>query len=91
MNTFTDAIPASAPDGLQQVLDETRQRFVVSFLGQCDAIRLLVDKVAAAGASGPVAALAQVIHRLSGLAGTDRVPDDQRPGIRAGAFRRRSP
>lgn len=74
MNTFTDAIPAAAPDGFQQILDETRQRFVVSFLGQCDAIRLLVDKVADAGASGPVAALAEVTHRLSGLAGTIGFP-----------------
>ena len=66
--------PASSPDALQQVLDETRQRFVATFVAQCDSIRILVDKVAAFGPRGPVAALTQVTHRLSGLAGTIGFP-----------------
>ena len=62
--------PASSPDALQPFLDKTRQRFVATFVARCDAIRTLVDKVAAVGPRGPVAKLRQVTHRLSGLAGT---------------------
>jgi two-component system invasion response regulator UvrY len=61
-------------NALQQALDETRQRFVATFIAQCDSIRILVDKVAASGRRGPVAALTQVTHRLSGLAGTIGFP-----------------
>src|SRR3984893_11619097 len=64
----------NAPDALKQVMDETRQRFVATFLAQCDSLRSLVDKVAALGPRGPVAALTQVTHRLSGLAGTIGFP-----------------
>ena len=55
-------------------MDEARQRFVATFVAQCDSIRILVDKVAALGPKGPVAALTQVTHRLSGLAGTIGFP-----------------
>ena len=61
-------------DALQQVLDETRQRFVATFATQCDSIRILVDEVAAFGPKGPVVALSQVTHRLIGLAGTIGFP-----------------
>jgi DNA-binding response OmpR family regulator/HPt (histidine-containing phosphotransfer) domain-containing protein len=64
----------SSPDALQQVLDETRQRFIAIFAAQCDSIRVLVDTVAAVGVTGPVAELTQVTHRLSGLAGTIGFP-----------------
>ena len=64
----------NAPDALQQVLDETRQRFVATFVAQCDSIGILVDKVAAFGPKGPVTALTQVTHRLSSLAGTIGFP-----------------
>ena len=60
----------SSPDALEQVLEKTRQRFVTTFVVQCDSIRILVDKVAALGPRGPVAKLTQVTHRLRGLAGT---------------------
>jgi DNA-binding response OmpR family regulator len=66
--------PAPFPDALQQVLNETRQRFVATFASQCDSIRILVDEVAAFGPKGPVAALTQVTHRLIGLAGTIGFP-----------------
>ncbi len=74
MTTLDIAFPASPSDALQQILEETRQRFATTFIGQCDSIRILVDKVATLGVTGPVAALAQVIHRLSGLAGTIGFP-----------------
>ncbi len=59
---------------LQQVLDATRQRFVATFVAQCDSLRILVDQVVAIGPTGPIAALTQVTHRLSGLAGTIGFP-----------------
>jgi len=61
-------------DVLQRVLDGTRTRFVATFVAQCDSIGILVDKVAQFGPRGPVAALTQVTHRLSGLAGTIGFP-----------------
>jgi two-component system invasion response regulator UvrY len=67
--------PTSSPDdALQHGLDEMRQRFVATFGAQCDAIRVLVDKVAASGSGEAVAALTQITHRLSGLAGTIGFP-----------------
>ena len=62
------------PDALQLILDGTRQRFVATFVAQCDSIRILVGQVAAFGPTGPVAELTQVTHRLSGLAGTIGFP-----------------
>ena len=61
-------------DPLQQVLDDTRQRFVAAFTEEGDALRILVDRVADLGSDGPVADLARVTHRLSGLAGTIGFP-----------------
>jgi len=51
-----------------------RRRFAADFAARCDSIRTLVDKVAASGSRGPIAALTQVSHRLSGLAGTIGFP-----------------
>jgi two-component system invasion response regulator UvrY len=69
-----NASPASANDTVQQGLDEMRQRFVATFVAQCDSIRSLVDKVEALHPRGPVAALTQITHRLNGLAGTIGFP-----------------
>jgi two-component system invasion response regulator UvrY len=71
---FDDASPASSDDKLQEGLDEMRQRFAATFVAQCDSIRTLVDKMAASDPPGPVAALTQITHRLSGLAGTIGFP-----------------
>ncbi len=73
-NTLESASTASLPDALQQLVDETRQRFVATFGTQCDSIRILVDQVAALGPRGPVAALTHATHRLSGFAGTIGFP-----------------
>ncbi|HVC20751.1 MAG TPA: hypothetical protein VNE16_11780, partial [Vicinamibacterales bacterium] len=70
MNAVGGHSEASFPDALQEILDETRQRFVATFVTQRDSISALVDEVAASGASGPAAALARIAHRLNGLAGT---------------------
>ena len=75
MAAFDGTVPPLLPtQSLQQGLDEMRQRFVATFAAQCDAIRILVDKVAALDPRGPVAALTQITHRLSGLAGTIGFP-----------------
>jgi two-component system cell cycle response regulator len=72
-------------DALQEVLDETRQRFVATFPAQCDSLRILVDAVAAFGPKGPVATLTQATHRLTGLAGTIGFPT---VSVRAGELER---
>src|SRR5687767_15362566 len=59
---------------LQQILTDTRRRFVASFDAQSDSIRLLVEQVASFGPQGPVAALSHLVHRLAGLAGTIGFP-----------------
>ena len=69
-----DPSPSAADTALEQGLDEMRQHFAATFVAQCDAIRLLVDEMAALHPRGPVAALTQVTHRLSGLAGTIGYP-----------------
>ncbi|MBI1874573.1 MAG: response regulator [Acidobacteria bacterium] len=53
---------------------ETRQRFIAGFPARCDSICLLVDTVAALGPRGPVTALRQIVHRMTGLAGTVGFP-----------------
>jgi two-component system invasion response regulator UvrY len=69
-----NASPTLSDETFQQGLDEMRQRFVATFVAQCDSIRILVDKVAESDPPGPVAALTQITHRLSGLAGTIGFP-----------------
>ena len=70
-----DPTSAAPPvDALQQVLDDTRKRFVATFAAQCDAMCLLINKVGVLGAGGPVGELMQVTHRLNGLAGTIGFP-----------------
>lgn len=61
-------------DDPEQAMRETRQRFIAAFQHQCDSIALLVNTVASLGPRGPVAALKQVVHRMSGMAGTIGFP-----------------
>jgi DNA-binding NarL/FixJ family response regulator/HPt (histidine-containing phosphotransfer) domain-containing protein len=89
------ASPASSPDALQQALDEARRRFVDTFDAQCNSIGILADQ-ALSGQAGPVLALTQVVHKLTGLAGTIGFPTISaraseleqlaRGGSRRGAF-----
>ncbi len=60
---------ASVPTSLEQVLHDTRERFVARFPAQCDSIGVLVESISTLGSAGPVVALKDVVHRLSGLAG----------------------
>jgi len=61
-------------EALDRVLDGMRRRFVDSFESQCTSLGALVDQIASLGAAGPVAALRQASHRLTGLAGTIGFP-----------------
>ena len=72
-NARVGASRVSSPT-LQRGLDETRQRFGATFPAQCDSIRRLVDRAVALGRPGPFGALRQIIHRLTGLAGTIGFP-----------------
>ena len=74
MSVLDGGFPTSSANAIRQGLNETRLRFIATFVGQCDSIRLLVDEVAALGPGGPIAALTQVSHRLNGLAGTIGFP-----------------
>ena len=71
---FDDASAPSSEKTFQQGLDEMRQHFVATFVAQCDALRILVDEVAALHPRGPVASAHSLTHRLSGLAGTIGFP-----------------
>ena len=61
-------------DGLQQVLNETRTRFIDTFAARHDSIRVLVERMAATGPAGVVAELTRAAHQLNGLAGTIGFP-----------------
>jgi two-component system OmpR family response regulator len=47
---------------------EARSRFIAGFRKRCAAIDELFDEVAVRGPDGPLVALRQIVHRLSGLA-----------------------
>jgi DNA-binding response OmpR family regulator len=61
-------------DTVEQVIEATRQRFTATFASQCDELRILIDRVAQYGPKGPITALVDTVHRLSGLAGTIGFP-----------------
>jgi DNA-binding response OmpR family regulator/HPt (histidine-containing phosphotransfer) domain-containing protein len=68
--TITDQTPEDDPDHPLAVLREVRDRFVMTFAARCEAVEHLADRVAQDGENGPLSALRQIVHRLSGLAGT---------------------
>jgi len=74
MSVTGDPPPASSSDPLHQILNQTRERFVASFVAQCDAIHRLVDQIASSDAAGPRAELTHITHRMSGFAGTIGFP-----------------
>lgn len=74
MTAIDSESAVSGADDLQQVLDDTRRRFVDGFAAQCDAICALVDDIPTLGPAGPLATLGDVVHRLNGLAGTIGFP-----------------
>jgi len=71
-----DAAPAPVARTVATVVDEdydatvreARSRFIAGFRKRCTAIADLIAEVEARGTSGPLVALKQIVHRLSGLA-----------------------
>ena len=69
------SVPSSPPpDELARVLDETRTRFVATFVTDCDAIAALVEDALVDSASDPPPELTERVHRLVGLPGTIGFP-----------------
>jgi hypothetical protein len=69
------------PDELARVLDETRSRFVATFVKDCDAIAALLEEALVHDASGPPADLTIRVHRLIGLPGTIGFPTISRRAV----------
>ena len=57
----------TAPDEIHEVPDDSRQRFIATFPGECGSILHLVDQVESLGSDRPVAALAEAVQRLGRL------------------------
>jgi CheY-like chemotaxis protein len=57
------------PDNPESAMRDARQRFLAAFPSRSDSIGLMLSAVATVGDRGPLAALRQIIHRTSGLAG----------------------
>jgi two-component system, cell cycle response regulator len=67
--------PPSGPtrpdtDEPEVAMREARQRFIAAFPKRSDSIGLLLGMVATLGSRGPIGPLRQIVHRLTGLAGT---------------------
>lgn len=80
------------PDELACVLDETRTRFIATFVTDCDAIAALLEEALVPAASEPPTDLTFRVHRLIGLPGTIGFPTVSRRAVdlesllRAGAI-----
>ena len=69
------SIPSSPPpDELARVLDETRARFVATFVTDCDAIAALLEEAVVHADGDPPTDLTARVHRLIGLPGTIGFP-----------------
>ena len=74
--------PSSPPaDELARVLDETRARFVATFVTDCDAIAALLEEALVDNASEPPTDLTFRVHRLIGLPGTIGFPTVSRRAV----------
>jgi len=74
--------PSSVPaDELARVLDETRTRFVATFVTDCNAISALLEEALVQPASPPPTDLTFRVHRLIGLPGTIGFPTVSRRAV----------
>jgi CheY-like chemotaxis protein len=69
------------PDELARVLDETRARFVATFVTDCDAIGALLEQALVHTAAVPPTDLNFRVHRLIGLPGTIGFPTVSRRAV----------
>lgn len=81
------AVPAGPPslppraDELTRVLDETRARFVATFVTECDVIAALLEQALVPTGSEPRTDLRFRVHRLVGLPGTIGFPTVSRRAV----------
>ena len=76
------SLPSSPlPDELTRVLDETRARFVATFVTECDAIAALLEEALVHADADPPADLIARVHRLIGLPGTIGFPTISRRAV----------
>ncbi len=76
------SIPASTtPDELALVLDETRARFVATFVTDCDAIAALLEEALVHPDGDSQTELTARVHRLIGLPGTIGFPTISRRAV----------
>src|SRR5215211_5002535 len=73
--------PSLQPGELARVLEETRARFVATFVTDCDAIAALLEEALVPTASGPPTDLTFRVHRLVGLPGTIGFPTISRRAV----------
>lgn len=74
--------PSSVPaEELARVLDETRTRFVATFVTDCNAISALLEEALVQPASPPPTDLTFRVHRLIGLPGTIGFPTVSRRAV----------
>jgi two-component system OmpR family response regulator len=75
-SALPDPKPASALDDFdsEATLREARGRFIAGFRKRCASIDELLDEVESKGPDGPLLALKQIVHRLSGLAAIVGLP-----------------
>jgi CheY-like chemotaxis protein len=69
------------PDELARVLDETRTRFVATFVTDCDAMAALLEEALVQTGKGPPTDLTFRVHRLIGLPGTIGFPTISRRAV----------
>ena len=62
------AAPGSSDDDAEASLREARGRFIAGFRKRCASIDELIAEIEEKGAQGPILALRQIVHRLSGIA-----------------------
>ena len=62
------AVSHHAEDDPESTLREARSRFISGFRKRCSSIDELIVEVEQKGTDGPVLALRQIVHRMSGLA-----------------------
>ena len=72
---------SETPDELALVLDETRARFVATFVTECDAIAALLEEALVHADGDPPADLTARVHRLIGLPGTIGFPTISRRAV----------
>src|SRR5829696_384315 len=75
------SVPSPPAGELARVLDETRARFVATFVTDCDGIAALLEEALAPTASEPPTDLTFRVHRLVGLPGTIGFPTVSRRAV----------